>query len=95
MSWLKVSPQAVEVQVRVVPRASRNEVAGLVGDALKLRLRAPPVEGKANLALTEFLADQLGVRRRDIALISGETGRLKRVRISGVNEEQVRRALGV
>ena len=67
--------------VRVVPRASRTAVAGVVGEgdqaALKVALQAPPVEGRANAALVEFLADLLHVRRADIAIAGGEHSRIK------------------
>lgn len=72
------------LSVHVVPRASRTELAGLHGDQLKVRLQAPPVDGKANRVLLRFLADRLGVSASAVALISGETGRDKRIRVHGV-----------
>ncbi len=63
------------------PNASRSEFAGLHGDALKIRIQAPPVEGKANTELVKFLAKEFGVSKRDIEIISGELNRHKRVRI--------------
>jgi len=81
--------------LRIVPRASKNEVSGEMAGALKIRLQAPPVEGKANRALIDFLADVLDVPRRAIDIVSGETGRNKRVVIVGVTEAAVRRALAV
>ena len=63
------------------PNASRSEFAGLHGDALKIRIQAPPVEGKANAELVKFLAKAFGVGKRDIEIISGELNRHKRVRI--------------
>lgn len=64
------------------PNASRSEFAGLHGDALKIRIQAPPVEGKANAELVKFLAKAFGVGKRDIDIISGELNRHKRVRIA-------------
>lgn len=63
------------------PRASRDEFAGLQGDRLKIRLTAPPVDGKANAQLLALLAKAFAVAKRDVELESGESSRLKRVRI--------------
>ena len=78
----------VRLVVRLTPRASRNGVDGVAADAdgrliLKLRLTAPPVEGAANRALVEYLAGALGLRKADIMIQSGETGRLKILHLSG------------
>lgn len=89
MSFFKESPGAVTFSVKVVPRASRNQVTGVEGEALKIRLNAPPVEGKANAALVEFLADSLHVPRSYVEIIAGHTGRRKLVRIRGVDVQQV------
>lgn len=67
--------------VHVQPRAARDEVAGVHGDRLKIRITAPPVDGQANGHLTEFLAELCQVPRRDVVLLSGSTGREKRFRI--------------
>lgn len=64
------------------PKASRSEFAGLHGDAVKIRIQAPPVEGKANAELVAFLAKAFGVSKRAIEIISGELNRHKRVRIT-------------
>jgi uncharacterized protein (TIGR00251 family) len=74
-------PPDLVLRIHVQPGAKKTEAAGRHGDALKLRLAAPPVEGKANLALIEFLADAFGVPRRQVTLLSGEKSREKRVRI--------------
>ncbi len=84
--WLKATDGGVALTLRIVPRASRDAVAGAMGEALKIRLRAPPVDGKANAALRAFLADTLDVPERAVTILSGETGRLKRVRVEGVGE---------
>lgn len=80
-------------QVRVLPRGGRSEVVGLHGDALKIRLAAPPVEGKANHALRKFLAEQLGVSPAAVVILSGHTSRQKRVRAAGVSADAVRALL--
>jgi len=80
-------------QVRVLPRSRRDEVVGLHGDALKVRLTAPPVRGKANRALREFLADQLSVSPSDVEILTGHTSRQKRVRVMGVSAGAVRALL--
>lgn len=75
--------------VRVQPRAKRNAVTGVMGDALKLTLTAPPVEGKANQACIKFLADLLDVPRSSITIAAGETSRNKLIRVSGLTAAQV------
>jgi uncharacterized protein (TIGR00251 family) len=79
--------------VKVHPRARRNAVAGSIGDALKLALTAPPVEGKANEACILYLAEVLGVSRSSVTIVSGETSRQKVVRVAGLNADEVRRRL--
>lgn len=69
------------LEVRVQPRASKTEFAGLLGDRLRVRLQAPPVDGKANASLIEFVADAFGVARSSVALEKGLTGRDKRLRV--------------
>jgi uncharacterized protein (TIGR00251 family) len=84
---------AVRFAVRAQPRASRSEVVGEHGDALRVRLAAPPVEGEANAELVRCLAKWLGVPRGAIRLVVGATGRNKVVEIEGVDAAAVRRAL--
>ncbi len=71
-------------RIRVVPRASRNEVAGIQGDALKLRLNAPPVEGKANDECIRFIAEILGVKKAQVTIIAGHTARTKTIAVEGI-----------
>jgi uncharacterized protein len=73
------------VQVRIIPRASKTQIQGVLGGALKIRLQAPPVDGKANAALTRFLSEILEWPARKISLLSGETGRNKRIFLSGMS----------
>jgi uncharacterized protein (TIGR00251 family) len=79
--------------VRVTPRSGRDEVAGWEQGQLRVRLRAPPVEGQANEALLRLLASSLGLRRGALSLVSGATGRVKAVRIEGLDEAEARRRL--
>jgi uncharacterized protein (TIGR00251 family) len=81
----------VRFAARVQPRAARSEIVGLHGDALKVRLSAPPVDGVANVALVELLADALGVPRRCVRIVSGATSGGKVVEVDGVNVENIRR----
>lgn len=83
------------LSVRVVPRSSREGVAGYEGGVVRIRLNAPPVEGRANEALARFLARALGVSRSRVSLVSGEAGRNKIVRIAGVTRAEALRALGL
>jgi uncharacterized protein (TIGR00251 family) len=75
--------------VRVVPRASKNEISGRQGEAVKIRLTAPPVEGAANEALIGFLAEVLGVRKSQIEILSGHASRDKLVCVVGMLPNEV------
>ena len=90
----QASPVAI-LSVRVVPRSPRDGVAEYEGGVLRIRLNAPPVEGRANSALVRFLARALGVPRSQVTLLSGETGRNKIVRVAGVTRAEALEALGV
>ena len=90
---LAASPDGVTIPVRVAPRAGRTALDGVVEGALRVRLAAPPVEGAANRALVEFLANLLGVPKRDVALVRGERGRQKLVQVRGLDADQVRQRL--
>jgi len=80
---------AVVFSVRVQPRASKDEVAGEMGGALKVRLRAPAVEDRANEALIDFLAELLKTSRSAVSILSGERSRVKRIEIRGVTRQQI------
>jgi len=80
--WLRDVDGAIELELHVQPGAKRTEVAGLHGEALKVRLAAPPVEGKANAALIAFLAETFGVAQRNVTIVRGEASRRKRVRVA-------------
>jgi hypothetical protein len=94
MPWLREVPDAVVLEVLVQPRASRTRPVGEHDGRLKIQLAAPPVDGEANRALVEFLAETLGVRKGDVTIERGETGRRKTVRVAGVDAAAVRAALG-
>ncbi len=81
------------LQVRVAPRSSRDEVSGWRDDVLLVRLKAPPVEGQANERLCRLLARRLGLPLVDVVLVSGATSRNKLLRIQGLSETEVRERL--
>jgi uncharacterized protein (TIGR00251 family) len=82
-AWLREDREGVVLELLVQPRASRTRVAGEHEGRLKLQLAAPPVDGEANAALAAFLAAALGVRKADVVLLRGESGRRKTVRVRG------------
>lgn len=84
----------VRFAVRVQPRASRSEIVGVHGDAMKVRLSAPPVDGAANEALVELIAAALGVGRRAVRIVSGASSRSKVVEVEGVTAAAVLRLTG-
>ena len=89
MLELETTEGAVILTVWVQPRASKDEIAGVMGGALKLRLRAPALEDLANEALCEYLADLLKTPKAAVRILSGHHGRSKRVEVRGVTEQQI------
>ena len=87
------SQSGVTFAVKVHPRAKKNAITGEVGDALKIALTAPPVEGKANEACVEFFAKLLKVPRSSVSIASGQTSRNKVIRVTGLTGQQVRERL--
>jgi uncharacterized protein len=81
------------IRVHVIPNAKIDTVVGEHGDAIKIKLRAPAREGKANTALRRFLAEKLSIPQRSIALERGERSRGKMIRIDDLSEENIRRRL--
>jgi uncharacterized protein (TIGR00251 family) len=79
----------VTFAVRATPRAKQNKLGGVAGDALKVYVTAPPEDGRANEAVIEVLADALGIKRRQVEIISGPTNRNKVVRVAGVDAAAV------
>lgn len=84
---------SVRISVYVQPRASRTEVAGMHGDAWKIRVAAPPVDNAANAELIEFIALKLDISKRSVRIAAGGTGRRKIVEIDGVSLEAIAAAL--
>lgn len=95
MAWFDDKGDHLIVNIRAIPRASKDAIQGVLGDALKVRIQAPPVEGKANAYLIKFLSDHWGIPRNSITLISGETGRNKRLRISNPSEKLRKQLLSI
>jgi uncharacterized protein (TIGR00251 family) len=93
VSWARDEASGVVLEVLVQPRASRTRAVGEHDGRLKIQLAAPPVDGEANAALVEFLADALGVRKADVVIARGETGRRKSVRVAGVSAADAVRRL--
>lgn len=94
MSWYQDFNGGVTITVKATPRANKDEIAGADGDWLRVRLKAPPVDGKANEALVKFFAGVFGVSKSAVSIVSGDTARLKRVKIVGVTVDVVRGIVG-
>jgi uncharacterized protein (TIGR00251 family) len=90
---IKDSNPGATFAVRVHPRAMKNAITGEVGDALKLSLTTPPIEGRANEACVEFFAKFLKVPRSSVTIASGQSSRNKVIRVVGLSREEVRRRL--
>lgn len=95
MSWITATKTGVMLSVHACPRASQDQVQGLHGDAVKIRLHSPPVDGKANDALIAFLSQTLDVPARDLTIMAGHSSRRKRVAITGVTAAVVQAKLGL
>jgi uncharacterized protein len=80
--------------IRAVPRASKTEIIGHLGGAVKVRVASPPVDGAANAELIKLFAKTLGIAKSDVEIVSGQTSKTKQIRITGVTAEQVRNAIG-
>jgi uncharacterized protein (TIGR00251 family) len=93
MNWMRTTPGGFILRIRVIPRAARNEIQGVLGDALKIRLQAPPVKGRANQALLTFLSDTLGVPPGALLLARGTTSRDKEVLVRGLDAATLRARL--
>jgi uncharacterized protein (TIGR00251 family) len=88
------TPLGAIFEVKVHPRAKKNAITGEVGDALKLSLTAPPVEGRANEACIAFFAEFLKVSRASVTIAAGQSSRNKRIRVAGLTAAELRRRLG-
>ena len=93
MEWMNETPNGLDVRIKAVPRAAKNEIQGLHDGALKIRLTTPPVDGKANQALIKFLSKTLSISKSQIELAQGETSRHKIVKITGLSKETLIRKI--
>ena len=83
------------ISIHVQPRAGKTETVGWYGDAIKIRLRSPPVDGAANEELVLFISQRLGIPRSAVSIVSGVTGRRKRLSLEGITRSQAIAALGL
>jgi len=90
---IRASPGHVSFSIKVQPRARKNAITGVVGDSLKISLTAPPVDGKANQAVIEFLSEILKVPHASITIASGDTSRIKLIRVAGATKSAVEQRL--
>jgi uncharacterized protein (TIGR00251 family) len=90
---IEQSAGTVTFAIKVHPRAKKNVITGQLGDALKLSLTAPPVDGRANLACIEFFAKLLKVPQSSVTIASGQGSRNKVVRVAGLTAERLRKCL--
>ncbi len=91
--WLQPDGEGLRLAVQVQPKSSRNEIAGEIGGRLKIRLTAPPVEGKANKALVKFVAKRLGIAASGVIIVGGHKSRRKDLQIEGMSPEEARAKL--
>jgi uncharacterized protein (TIGR00251 family) len=91
---LQESGGTVTFAIKVHPRAKKNAITGELGDALKVSLTTPPIDGRANEACIEFFAKLLKVPRSSVTITSGQTSRNKVIRVAGLTAEQIRERLG-
>ncbi len=93
-TWIKPTDAGTEINVHIQPGASKSEIAGMHGDAIKIRIKARPVEGAANAALIDFIATSLGVTRNAVKILRGEKSRQKTVWVAVQANEVERRLMG-
>jgi len=92
---LQAVPGGILLQLHIQPGASKTELAGRHGDALKIRVASPPSDGRANRELLRYLSTILGVPRASVTLVRGETGRRKIVSVGGITRQDAARRLGI
>ena len=95
MDSIHDTPAGATFAIKIHPRARKNAITGKLGDALKLSLTAPPVEGRANDACIEFLANLLKVPRSSVTIASGQSSRRKMIRVSGISADEAQKRLGI
>lgn len=93
--WIKEKNGCLYIRIHLQPRASKNEIIGIHGDSLKVRLTSPPVEGAANSHVIEFFAKRLGVQRSKITILSGEKSRHKTLKIEGLTKSEAASSIGL
>jgi hypothetical protein len=91
---IQSTPDGIIISIRVIPRAHESGLAGMRGDALLVRLQAPPVEGAANIELVDIIAAALHVPKRMVSIVAGNHSRQKRVRVSGIDAATAASRLG-
>lgn len=89
MPWIRETPEGVVFKAAIQPKSARNEIIGVRGDALKIKLTAPPVEGAANRMCVEFLARSLKVRKSDVEIVRGKGSRTKQVLVRSATRKKV------
>lgn len=89
ISWVRADKQGSIIDVHVIPQGSKNEVVGLYNDRLKIKIEAPPVDGKANACLLKFLSKVLDIKNSDLQLIKGESSRQKQVKVLNLSPEDI------
>lgn len=87
--WIQETNDGIVFKVTIQPRASQNEIMGLQGDALKIRLTAPPIEGAANKMCIAFLAKLLKVRKSDVEIVRGQSARTKKILLRSATREKI------
>lgn len=92
---IEVTKNSIRLHILIQPKASKNEIVGPHNGMIKIKITAPPVDGRANEGLIEFLSDVLDIPKRDIILAKGETSRNKTVDIYGLDEKTVREKLKI
>lgn len=89
MTWLRPTNDGCVLTVKATPRATKSEIVGAESEWLRVRIKAPPVDGKANAELTAFFAKTFGIRKSAVEILTGDTARLKRIKLLGVSVETV------
>jgi hypothetical protein len=82
-----------EIKINLIPRSSRNQLVSCAGDQFKIKITAPPVDGRANQALTVFLAKKLGIAKSRVEIFSGEKSKQKKIKIDGLTLSEIRTLL--
>ncbi len=94
-NYFREEPDGVTLFVKAQPRANANEIVGVHGAELRVKITAPPVDSAANEALVRFLAEELGVAKNQVQLVRGATARHKAIKVMGLKAEEVKRRLGL